>query len=51
MVCKAFHTLGDVEYRIRQEVFGQMIAYVYQQALEKNTQEDFAKIQASCLKS
>lgn len=28
-------TLGDVVYRIRQEFFGQIIVYVYQQALEK----------------
>jgi hypothetical protein len=28
-------TLGDVVYRIRQEYFGQIIVYVYQQALEK----------------
>ncbi|NOU86378.1 hypothetical protein GC102_11440 [Paenibacillus sp. LMG 31460] len=28
-------TLGDVVYRIRQEYFGQVIVYVYQQALEK----------------
>lgn len=28
-------TLGDVVYRIRQDVLGQMVTYVYQQALEK----------------
>jgi hypothetical protein len=30
-------TLGDVVRRIREEFFGQIIVYIYQQALEKKT--------------
>jgi SRSO17 transposase len=36
-------TLGDVVYRIRQEYFGQIIVYVYQQALEKKPLFDILK--------
>jgi hypothetical protein len=36
-------TLGDVVYRIRQEYFGQVIVYVYQQALEKKPLFDILK--------
>jgi hypothetical protein len=36
-------TLGDVVYRIRQEYFGQIIVYVYQQALEKRPLFDILK--------
>lgn len=36
-------TLGDVVYRIRQEHFGQIILYVYQQALEKKPLFDILK--------
>ncbi|GEM_PF-4196010 len=36
-------TLGDAVYRIRQEYFGQIIVYVYQQALEKKPLFDILK--------
>jgi hypothetical protein len=36
-------TLGEVVYRIRQEYFGQIIVYVYQQALEKKPLFDILK--------
>ncbi|MFC6548242.1 IS701 family transposase [Cohnella cellulosilytica] len=36
-------TLGDVVYRIRQEFLGQIIVYVYQQALEKKPLFDILK--------
>jgi hypothetical protein len=36
-------TLGDVVYRIRQEYFGQIIVYVYQQALVKKPLFDILK--------
>ncbi|WP_150273644.1 IS701 family transposase [Paenibacillus tepidiphilus] len=37
-------TLGDVVRRIREEHFGQMIVYVYQQALEKKPLFDILKL-------
>ncbi|MCZ8514336.1 hypothetical protein O9H85_18275 [Paenibacillus filicis] len=36
-------TLGDVVRRIREEFFGQIIVYVYQQALEKKPLLDILK--------
>ncbi|MEK3875907.1 hypothetical protein [Paenibacillus sp. FSL M7-0420] len=36
-------TLGDVVLRIREEYFGQIIVYVYQQALEKKPLFDILK--------
>jgi hypothetical protein len=43
-------TLGDVVNRIRHEYFGQIIVYVYQQALEQKPLKeilDFLKITAA----
>lgn len=36
-------TLGEVVYRVRQEYFGQIIVYVYEQALEKKPLFDILK--------
>jgi hypothetical protein len=36
-------TLGDVVFRVREEYFGQIIAYVYQQALAKKPLFDILK--------
>jgi hypothetical protein len=37
-------TLGDVVRRIREEFFGQIVVYVYQQALEKSLFSTFCVI-------